>query len=206
MQRLAAVFLLACTLLTLYAGVTRRWFEEREVYQVERILGRPYSYFLRRWLAVSLDQWVWGTLLCTLLFLALAALRSQDVAAVAARLFPWGLSLTLFGTLTAVVFALASSRFALARTTLDTRQTWLSSFVPMGISFVVVFGVTYLFTDTLVQYVESIRAVRALGADQVLGVTTPAARTTFTDKNCEGLEVTSCAAFGIARVYLWPPR
>lgn len=206
LQRLAAVFLLACTLLTLYAGVTRRWFEEREVYRVERILGRPHSYFLRRWLAVSLGQWVWGALLCTLFFLALAGLRGQDVGVVASSLLPWGLSLALFGTLTALVFALASSRFALARTTLDTRQTWLSSLVPMAISFVVVFGVTYLFTDTLVQYVESIRAVRSLGAGQVLAMTTPAARKTFTPESCEGLEVTSCAAFGIADVYLWSPK
>ncbi len=186
LQRLAAVFLLACTLLTLYAGVTRRWFEEREVYRVERILGRPHSYFLRRWLGVSLGQWVWGALLCTIFFLALAAFRQQDVIDVATRLLPWGLSLALFGTLTALAFALASSRFSLARTSLDTKQTWLSSLTPMCISFVVVFGVTYLFTDTLVQYVESVRAVRSLGADQVLAMTTPDAKTTFTGGDCEG--------------------
>ncbi len=206
LQRLAAIFLLACTLLTLYAGVTRRWFEEREVYRVERILGRLHSYFLRHWLTVSLGQWVWGALLCTLFFLVLAALRGQDVVVVASSLLPWGLSLALFGTLTALAFALASSRFSLARTSLDTKQTWLSSLTPMCISFVVVFGVTYLFTDTLVQYVESVRAVRALGADQVLAMTTPAARKTFTRRDCEGLEVASCAAFGIADVYLWSPR
>jgi sulfite exporter TauE/SafE len=206
LQRLAAVFLLACALLTLYAGISRRWFEEREVYRVERILGRPHRYFLRRWLSVSLGQWVWGTLCCTLFFLSLAALRGQDALLVGARLLPWGLSLTFFGTLSALAFALASSRFALARTTLDTKQTWLSSSVPICISFVVVFGVTYLFTDTFVQYIESEHAVRALGADQVLALTTPAAQTTFGSEHCERLSVTSCAAFGTSSIYLWTPE
>lgn len=205
LQRLAAVFLLACALLTLYAGVARRWFEEREVYRIERMLGRPYSYFLRRWLTVSLGQWLWGTLLCTAFFLTQAVLRNQELTEVAARLLPWGLSLTLFGVATAFIFVLFSSRFSLSRATLDTRQTWLDSLAPICISFVVVFGVTYLFTDTLVQYVESVRAVRALGAEQVLGVTTPAARTTFGSKDCEVLKVTSCAAFGISSIFLWSP-
>lgn len=206
LQRLAAIFLLACTLLTLYAGVARRWFEEREVYRVERILGRPHSYFLRRWLSVSLGQWVWGTLCCTLFFLSLAALRGQDVVLVAGHLLPWGLSLAFFGTLSAFAFALTSSRFALARTTLDTKQTWLSSSVPICISFVVVFGVTYLFADTFVQYVESEQAVRALGAGQLLALTTPAAQTTFRSEHCERLSVTSCAAFGTSSIYLWTPE
>lgn len=205
LQRIAAVFLLACAFLTLYAGIARRWFGERENYRVERVLGRTQRYFLRRWLILSLTQWVWGALFSTLFFLGLAAFRGQNVAVVASHLLPWGFSLVLFGTLMAFLFALASSRFSLARTTLDTRQTWLGSLTPMAISFVVVFGVTYLFTDTLVQYAESESAVRALGADQVLGVTTPAARKTFTQKDCERLEVDSCAAFGIASVYLWPP-
>ncbi|ADI13941.1 hypothetical protein [Truepera radiovictrix] len=203
LQRLAAALLLACTFLTLYAGVAGRWFREREVYRTERILGRPRSYFLRRWLSASLGQWVWGALLCTLFFLVLAALRGQNVGEVAASLLPWGLSLALFGTLSALLFALASSRFALARSTLDVRQTWLSHLVPVCTGFVVVFGVTYLFSDTLVQYAESERAVRALGADQVLAVTTPAAQTTFRSEHCAPLEVAACAAFGTSRIYLW---
>ncbi len=204
LQKLAAVFLLACLLLTLYADLSRAWFQQREIYRIERILGRSRGYFFRKWFVHSLNQWLWGLLISTLTFAGFSFVEGS--AAGLGVLLPWFLGIAAVGTLMAVAMASLSSRFPLARASLDTERTWRDNLAPVFITFCLVFGITFLFADTFTQWYESSQSIRSLGADRLTALTTAAAKEVLPEDLCHFAEARACAAFGLANIHLWPPE
>lgn len=202
LQRLAAVFLLLCLLLTIFSSLARVWHQEREIYRVERMLGRSSAYFFRQWFAYSLQQWLWGLGSVTLLFVILLLLRQHNLSAYL-TLAAWAGSIAAVAIVMAALVSLASIRFPLARNSLDTEQNWRDYITPVFVTLALVFGITFLFAHALNQYIVSSQAVQQLGIHRLMARTTNAARDTLPPDLCNTVEVRSCVPFGLTSVNLW---
>lgn len=202
LQRLAAVFLLLCLLLTIFSSLARVWHQEREAYRVERMLGRSSAYFFRQWFAYSVQQWLWGWGSVTLLFVSLLLLRQHNLSAYL-TLAAWAGSIAAVAVLMAALVSLASIRFPLARNSLDTEQNWRDYITPVFVTLALVFGITFLFAHALSQYVDSSQEVRQLGIHRLMARTTKAARDTLPANLCNTVEVQSCVPFGLTNINLW---
>ncbi len=203
LQKLALAFLLICLLLTLYSDLSRIWFEKREIYRIERLLGRSRTYFFKAWLR---NQWIWGLLLSTSIFSFLTLRDLPHSIAGFKQLIFWFLGVLSTGLVMSIGFALTAIRFPLARSTLDTEKTWQDHIVPVLITFCLVFGITYLFADTFTQWLEGNQSVKSLGANQVIALTTSAAQQKPPEDLCLIVQTSGCVPFGISRAYLWPPE
>ena len=204
LQQRAALFLLVCMFLALYTQISAGWERRRDIFRIERMLGRSRNYFLRHWWFQSVTSWLWGLTLAAVIVLML---RAPGNSSALSSVIIWWLSFMLLGSAIAFTFVFQATRFSLARTSVATHRDWRSTLGPTLISFGFVLGVTLLSASLFTVWRAAEHELAELGADQLLAITTPAATAGFSEGQCSDLSgVNTCAAYGYTNIDLWTPE
>ena len=205
LQKLAALFLLFCLLLSIYSYLNSEWFNNRGVYRIERTLGRSTQYFIYSWLLNGISFWLYGLLIATLFVIVKVALYSGNISVILQVLLYVAL-LILFNISLSFLFILPSSKFPLARKNTSKQKSWLNLTIPLLVSFGLVFSISYLYTGTFLRWLDYTSSTKILGVNRIDVVTTPAATEIPSPDICNKIvDITkSCVAFGSSNRDLWP--
>jgi hypothetical protein len=203
LQKLSVTFLAFSLLLSIFSHLSQTWYKGRENYRIERVLGRSSYHYFRTWFLQSIHQWLWGLLVSTAIFTIFIVFGKNSVANLKTLMF-WFLGFFIVSFILTFLVSSSASQFPLSRSSLDVEQTWRDQLVPIFTTIGLVFGITFLFADTLSQWLESQDSIKSLGANTFIATTTSAATDLLDANICKHAQSKLCSRFGITNIPLWP--
>ena len=206
LQQIAVAMLLLSLFLTIFSAISHSWYQQREILRIERVLGRSRDYFIIKWFLISIHKWFWGLCLATAGISIYLLFADSLTHGAVLTLLMWFFAITTFGLCVTGIISYFSSQFPLARINAETEQGFRDLITPIIITFSLVFGISYLFSNNLTLWSMSSQVSQSLGINTLLASTTPTARQPIPDDLCSAIADILCVNIGVAAAGLWGPE
>ena len=195
-QKRASLLLLFILLISIFIQLSSDWYKRREVFRITRILGRPLSFFYRKWMFESSLQWIPGLIVAIVIVLLKLKFDTTLTNENLWLIIRYASMILLAGLIMMISLGFSINNFPLARKNTAYKKSWNGFIVPIIVGFSIIFSTAYLLSVTWYTWTLYSNKVRELGEDRVLALTTAKAIVTPTDELCEEIStVISCVSF-----------